>query len=277
MFSNAHKFNQPVNNWNVSNATIFDNMFACLSFNQPLSNWNVSNCSSFRGMFSGNPVFNQDISMWKFSKTKTIDVVGMISGANNFNKNIGNWDLTNTNFSIDFSVASDDTSYKGYNPVKWGVLLSTFTQNASFIAKNVSNARQTAGYLNTPITAASQAKYWFRSGPVTPIPSQFKLLRYEPFDLRILGYQIPELIFNNYTLTDFSNSGFKVADYTANNYTITNLFAAGFSVDNLAAAGYTFTQMISANIGISNFANSTTFNKTTYSNHTFCFWKGKVA
>ena len=47
MFNRAESFNQPLNNWDVSNVT---NMFGMLamfrratSFNQPLNNWNVSN------------------------------------------------------------------------------------------------------------------------------------------------------------------------------------------------------------------------------------------
>ena len=37
-------FNQPLNNWNVSNVRYMDSMFALAKkFNQPLNNWNVSN------------------------------------------------------------------------------------------------------------------------------------------------------------------------------------------------------------------------------------------
>ena len=41
---NATSFNQPLNNWNVSNVTDMWCMFRhATSFNQPLNNWNVSN------------------------------------------------------------------------------------------------------------------------------------------------------------------------------------------------------------------------------------------
>ena len=41
---NDKAFNQPLNNWNVSNVTDMREMFNCAySFNQPLNNWNVSN------------------------------------------------------------------------------------------------------------------------------------------------------------------------------------------------------------------------------------------
>ena len=44
MFYDAKSFNQPLNNWNVSNVTFMNRMFnGARSFNQPLNNWNVSN------------------------------------------------------------------------------------------------------------------------------------------------------------------------------------------------------------------------------------------
>ena len=44
MFRNARSFNQPLNNWNVSNVMYMGSMFdGAISFNQPLNNWNVSN------------------------------------------------------------------------------------------------------------------------------------------------------------------------------------------------------------------------------------------
>ena len=43
MFWGARSFNQPLNNWNVSNVEDMENMFQnCEDFNQPLNNWNVS-------------------------------------------------------------------------------------------------------------------------------------------------------------------------------------------------------------------------------------------
>ena len=52
MFRDATKFNQPLNNWNVSNVT---NMSRVLretkSFNQPLDNCDVSNVVNTDDMF----------------------------------------------------------------------------------------------------------------------------------------------------------------------------------------------------------------------------------
>ena len=44
MFKDARSFNQPLNNWNVSNVTDMGHMFQeATSFNQPINKWNVSN------------------------------------------------------------------------------------------------------------------------------------------------------------------------------------------------------------------------------------------
>jgi surface protein len=40
MFSGCKIFNQPLNNWNVSNVIIMNDIFTgCYNFNQPLNNW----------------------------------------------------------------------------------------------------------------------------------------------------------------------------------------------------------------------------------------------
>ena len=44
MFSDCENFNQPLNNWDVSNVINMNKMLAnCTNFNQPLNNWNISN------------------------------------------------------------------------------------------------------------------------------------------------------------------------------------------------------------------------------------------
>ena len=51
MFNDASSFNQPLNNWNVSNVTRY--VWICFegatSFNQNLGNWNVSNVTTMSG------------------------------------------------------------------------------------------------------------------------------------------------------------------------------------------------------------------------------------
>jgi surface protein len=69
MFLDATSFNQPLNNWNVSNVIAMYKMFNwASSFNQSLDNWNV--CSIISGTYSMDNMFNwassfdQNIHSW---------------------------------------------------------------------------------------------------------------------------------------------------------------------------------------------------------------------
>ena len=62
MFWFATSFNQPLNNWNVSNVRYMDELFyGASSFNQPLNKWNVSNVTHMREMFMNARSFNQPL------------------------------------------------------------------------------------------------------------------------------------------------------------------------------------------------------------------------
>ena len=66
MFYNAISFNQPLNNWDVSNVTNMSEMFKnTVVFNQPLNNWDVSNVTNMKSMFRLANSFDQDLSSWK--------------------------------------------------------------------------------------------------------------------------------------------------------------------------------------------------------------------
>ena len=59
MFDGAESFNQPLNNWNVSNVRYMNFMFrGARSFNQPLNNWDVR--TRMCDMFSGATSFVND-------------------------------------------------------------------------------------------------------------------------------------------------------------------------------------------------------------------------
>ena len=63
MFRYATSFNQPLNNWNVSNVKYMGAMFqGARSFNQPLNKWNVSNVNLMSEMFYG-------AESWNFLRT----------------------------------------------------------------------------------------------------------------------------------------------------------------------------------------------------------------
>ena len=61
MFSGCYKFNQPLNNWDVSNVENMDEMFYhCNEFQQSLNDWNVSdNCGTY-DMFLDMSLFDEE-------------------------------------------------------------------------------------------------------------------------------------------------------------------------------------------------------------------------
>jgi surface protein len=68
LFSAKLSFNEPLEDWDVSNVTSMTGMFDnCMSFNQPLAKWNVSNVKHMTLMFYGCKSFDQDLSGWDVS------------------------------------------------------------------------------------------------------------------------------------------------------------------------------------------------------------------
>ena len=74
-----YKFNQPLNNWDVSSVTDMQYMFGTTNgdgdgdnraFNQDIGNWDVSNVTNMAAMFKSANEFNQDISDWNVSKVE---------------------------------------------------------------------------------------------------------------------------------------------------------------------------------------------------------------
>ena len=65
-FSGAKQFNQPLNDWNVSNVTNMEFMFyRCYKFKQPLNKWDISNVIENKDMFSGDNLLNyKKVTMW---------------------------------------------------------------------------------------------------------------------------------------------------------------------------------------------------------------------
>ena len=67
MFYGAHKFNQPLNKWNVSKVINMNNMFYnAYDFNQPIGNWKVSENTELKYIFYNSYSFNQPLLYnWK--------------------------------------------------------------------------------------------------------------------------------------------------------------------------------------------------------------------
>jgi surface protein len=65
---------QNVPNTIPSGITIMQDTFnQCINFNQPLNNWDVSNVVDMNGMFYGATIFNQYIGNWNVSKVTKMD------------------------------------------------------------------------------------------------------------------------------------------------------------------------------------------------------------
>ena len=85
-------FNQPLNNWNVSNVTDMSSMFDwAIKFNQNINSWNVSNVINMRNMFDNAITFNQPLNNWNTLNLE--DMRDMFNWAGRFNQNISNWAL----------------------------------------------------------------------------------------------------------------------------------------------------------------------------------------
>ena len=94
MFKHAESFNQPLNNWNVSNVTNMNYMFEdATSFNQPLNKWNVSNVTDMWCMFWGAESFNQPLDNWNVSNVENMSL--MFRDATSFNQPLNNWNVSN--------------------------------------------------------------------------------------------------------------------------------------------------------------------------------------
>lgn len=89
MFSGT-KFNQNINDWDVSNVVNMGYMFNNSEFNQALDRWDVSKVTDMSGMFA-NSQFNQDISGWNVS---SVTVMGIMFYGSQFNLDIRGWDVS---------------------------------------------------------------------------------------------------------------------------------------------------------------------------------------
>ena len=94
MFWKCHEFNQPLNNWNVSKVNNMRGMFCeCLKFNQSLNDWNVSNVTETSWMFNNCKQFNQPLNKWNVSNV--INMQYMFTDSVKFNQSLNNWNISN--------------------------------------------------------------------------------------------------------------------------------------------------------------------------------------
>ena len=101
MFFDNEVFNQPIDNWDVSNVTDMSYMFETAIFNQPIGNWDVSSVTHISYMFSGAQAFNQPIGDWDVSSVTHMS--GMFSENISFNQDLSNWSVGNVTKCYGFS------------------------------------------------------------------------------------------------------------------------------------------------------------------------------
>jgi surface protein len=97
MFQHAESFNQPLDNWDVSQVTDMGNMFySAISFNQPLEKWNVSRVTNMEYMFGCTEVFNQSLSSWQVDRV--VEMSGMFYMSESFNQPLEKWNVCSVRF-----------------------------------------------------------------------------------------------------------------------------------------------------------------------------------
>ena len=109
MFGRDSAYNQPMNTWIVDNVTNMAEMFQdAVAFDQDLSSWNTGNVTTMHEMFAGNTGFSQDISMWDVGKV--VSFQGMFNKTSAWDNSLAAWNITSANnmtAMLDFSGMSD--------------------------------------------------------------------------------------------------------------------------------------------------------------------------
>jgi surface protein len=146
MFEGALAFNNggspSISGWTVSAVTWFSSMFASCPFNQPIGNWDVSNALRMSGMFQSNKKFDQDIGSWRMPNATTIN--SMFQGATAFNNSgstsISGWTISvsgRTNINNIFNTATAFNQPIGSWNVSTVFNMSGMFQNATAFNQNL--------------------------------------------------------------------------------------------------------------------------------------------
>ena len=131
MFFDNEVFNQPIDNWDVSNVTDMSYMFETAQFNQPIGNWDVSSVTNMFLMFASSSAFNQPIGDWDVSSVTNMRYMFSSSA---FNQPIGDWDVssvTNMDFMFFFNSAFNQPigDWDVSNVTSMGIM---FASNSAF-------------------------------------------------------------------------------------------------------------------------------------------------
>ena len=79
MFYKAIHFNEPIEQWNISNVNSTFFMFGhAKDFNQCIGNWDISNVSDMRYMFCGASNFDKSLKNWNVNDEK-VEIANMFN------------------------------------------------------------------------------------------------------------------------------------------------------------------------------------------------------
>lgn len=109
MFKGTKDIEYSIVEWNVSQITNMQELFADSEFNQDISAWNVANVTNMEGLFAGASEFNQAIGDWNVAKVTNMNY--MFSGAVKFNQDISEWNVASVTSMIGMFGSNTDYDY----------------------------------------------------------------------------------------------------------------------------------------------------------------------
>ncbi|GEM74682.1 BspA family leucine-rich repeat surface protein [Vibrio sagamiensis] len=116
MFDGATSFNQPINNWNISQVTSLNNLFHnAFVFNQSVNDWDTEKVVSMYGMFDHASKFNSPLNNWDVSNV--VNMSSMFKNTKDFDQDITGWDVSNVKdmshmFENSFTFNQDISDWK---------------------------------------------------------------------------------------------------------------------------------------------------------------------
>ena len=172
VFTSCTVFNTDIGNWQVGNATNFQNMFrATTAFDQDIGDWDMSSAENIGQMFRDATAFNNGgvggvglgIDSWQLNNLTTTNL--LFEGASAFNQTIDSWDMSKvTNISSMFNNA---TSFnKDLNSWNLSPDLATGTSTSVVANKLVDS---TADFVSAEVSNSTSLVYNVTTGEFADI------------------------------------------------------------------------------------------------------------
>jgi surface protein len=209
--------------WDTSNVTTMENMFANSEFNQDISSWDTSNVTNMSRMFQGAKSFNQKIGDWKTNNV--LDMSFMFSGATSFNQDISSWNTSNvTNMSRMFEGAKSFDQPIG----KWHT--SKVTNMSHMFSGGLSeNSEYLSSNFNQDISG------WNTSN-VTDMNSMFKRAKF--FNQKIGGWKTNNVLDMSFMFTGAESFNSYIGDWDTSSVTNMSWMFQGATSFNQNISGW---------------------------------------